>query len=226
MAPRSPVEVVPLRLRREQFVNYCYLLVHRTSRDAVLIDPAWEPALIDATLGALGAHPRAVLLTHHHHDHIDLADHYGSRGLDVYMSALEADFYGFHCAGLRRIQREQMLHLGAIQVNPLRTPGHTVGSICYLASDALFTGDTVFAEGCGICSGRGADPSEMFDSLEGLKRQLDPDIRVYPGHRYGLPPGQTWKTLLSCNLYLQFSRRDLFVEFRMRHGQQALMAFR
>lgn len=167
-----------------------------------------------------------MLLTHHHHDHVDLAAHYGDEGLPVYMSAPEVESYGFRCPGLRQISREGVLRFGSLELYPLFTPGHTAGSACYLVGDALFTGDTVFAEGCGICAGEGADPSVMFDSLERLKGQLDPDTRVFPGHCYGLAPGQTWRTLLGCNIYLQFAKREFFVDFRMRRDQQALMAFR
>jgi hydroxyacylglutathione hydrolase len=226
MRSKTAIDVVALRVVRERFVNYCYLALDAATRDAVLIDPAWEPGLIDATLGALGARLRGVCVTHHHYDHVDLAGHYGARGLNIYMSAHEAEFYGFRCTGLRPLDSEQPLHLGAIEVVPLSTPGHTAGSVCYLVGDSIFTGDTVFAEGCGICTGRGANPSVMFDSLDRLKRRLEPETRVFPGHRFGLPPGQTWGTLLTCNLYLQFARRELFVDFRMRRDQKALMAFR
>jgi hydroxyacylglutathione hydrolase len=76
-----------------------------------------------------------------------------------------------------------------MQIRPIATPGHTPGSICYLIGDNLFSGDVLFYEGCGICPDI-ASAHTMFASLERLKTLLRPETRVYPGHCYGMPPGQ------------------------------------
>jgi glyoxylase-like metal-dependent hydrolase (beta-lactamase superfamily II) len=96
------------------------------------------------------------------------------------------------------------------------TPGHTAGGVCYLIENNLFSGDTLFAEGCGYCSGRGADPRAMFHSLQLLKRTIAPQTLVFPGHSYGQLPGQTFGSLLKNNIYLAFDDERKFVQFRMR----------
>lgn len=82
------------------------------------------------------------------------------------------------------------------------TPGHTAGGICFLLKDSLFTGDTIFMEGCGICNLDGGSPEKMFESIQKLKGFVSNDIKVFAGHSYGRQQGIKWKELLSENLYL------------------------
>ena len=107
--------------------------------------------------------------------------------------------------------------IGQMIIEPIFTPGHTPGSMCYLIGENLFTGDVLFAEGCGMCPDLEAAHA-MYDSLEQLKR-LGPQTRVFPGHSYGQPPGRTMAQLRRENLYLQFSDKDSFTAFRLRSGQ-------
>ena len=88
----------------------------------------------------------------------------------------------------------------------------------------LFTGDVLFAEGCGICMDV---PSAfaMYDSLERLKRRLHPDTHIFPGHTYVRPPGQKFSEVLRCNMYLQFNDRESFAAYRLRKGQTRLLDF-
>jgi len=89
----------------------------------------------------------------------------------------------------------------------------------------FFCGDTLFIEGCGLCSGKGADPNNMFDTLQKLKAKISPQTRIYPGHCYGKPVGQSFKYVLENNIYLQFDGREKFVAFRMRPHQSNLFKF-
>jgi hydroxyacylglutathione hydrolase len=106
-----------------------------------------------------------------------------------------------------------------MQIRPLSTPGHTPGCICYLIGDNLFTGDVLFYEGCGMCPDI-QSAHAMFWSLQYLKGLLDPRTRVFPGHSYGMPPGQQFAQLLRDNLYLQFSNPESFAAFRLRKLQR------
>jgi hydroxyacylglutathione hydrolase len=104
------------------------------------------------------------------------------------------------------------------------TPGHTPGCMCYLITDNLFTGDVLFAEGCGICPDIEA-AHEMFASLENLKNRIGAQTRIYPGHSYGKSPGQPMGRLLKENVYLQFPTRESFAAFRLRGGQDITKMF-
>jgi hydroxyacylglutathione hydrolase len=114
--------------------------------------------------------------------------------------------------------------VGQMLIEPIFTPGHTPGSTCYLIGENLFTGDVLFAEGCGMCPDTEAAHA-MFASLEHLKTRLKPQTRIFPGHSYGKPPGQILSQLLRDNIYLQFSDKDSFAAFRLRSGQNEAKMF-
>ena len=63
----------------------------------------------------------------------------------------------------------------------LHTPGHTPGSVCLIAGDALFSGDTLFCGSCGRTDLPGGDWATIRRSLHRLA-QLESDLTVYPGH--------------------------------------------
>ncbi|MBP6218238.1 MAG: MBL fold metallo-hydrolase [Oligoflexales bacterium] len=216
----------PLRHVRKHLINYCYVLIDENSKHAICIDPAWEPASFARVFEHHHIKTVDVFLTHHHYDHVDLAQHFAETyDSSVYMHEEEISFYQFSCKNLRAIKDETPLQMGSFLVHPIFTPGHTVGSLCYLVEGRLFTGDTLFNEGCGLCSGPGGDPSAMFDSLNRLKRLLQAGACVYPGHRYQSELGQPLSYLMQVNLYLHITDRQQFIDFRMRKGQKASFAF-
>ena len=221
------VTVHTLKVSRLLLKNYNYLIVDDHSRDAVLIDPAWELDTLENAIKEHQAVLTAVLVTHSHFDHANLCGTLAKRWrVPAFMNRIEIDYYNYHCDGLTPIDSEEPFYCGTLRVMPHFTPGHTKGGICYQLEDALFTGDTLFIEGCGICSGRGADPYAMFDSLQTLKRRLPETTRIFPGHSFGQPCGKPFSFLLTDNIYLQFERADPFVAFRMRKHQDKAKWFR
>lgn len=78
--------------------------------------------------------------------------------------------------------------MGKIEITCLHTPGHTVGHICYYATEgeqkAVFTGDTLFVGGVGrLFEGT---PEEMQHSLMEKLGKLPPETLVYCGHEVKL----------------------------------------
>ena len=63
----------------------------------------------------------------------------------------------------------------------LHTPGHTPGSVCYQAGNALFTGDTMFRHGYGRTDLPGGSWDDLYQSMKRLLL-LQKDFTVYPGH--------------------------------------------
>ncbi len=214
-----------LRVTNGTIINHCHIIWDEFSRDAIFIDPAWELQKFTGLITSYHLKPKAVLLTHHHFDHTNLADvisnHYR---IPVYISRTESLLYGYETANLTWIPQGEM-KLGTIEVKPISTPGHTAGGVCYRISDLLLTGDTLFIEGCGVCWGGGADPIDMFHSLQRLKGMLHAETRIYPGHRYVSELGQTFDYVKKNNVYLNIDDVNTFVRFRMRKNQKKLFQF-
>jgi hydroxyacylglutathione hydrolase len=216
--------VMVLKTHHEVMKNFSYLVADPSSGQAVIVDPAWQMETIDQALMDSQARLRGVLITHSHPDHIHLAKPVAEKyECPIWMSNEEIAVSGFNARQLVGIDQKPWA-VGQMLIEPIFTPGHTPGSICYLIGDNLFTGDVLFAEGCGLCPNTQAAYA-MFASLEHLKIRLHPQTRIFPGHSYGKPPGQMMSQLLKDNIYLQFSDKDSFSAFRLRSGQNIAKMF-
>jgi hydroxyacylglutathione hydrolase len=216
-----------IKVSREIFRNNNYLIVDPASHQAVLVDPAWQIEKIQSALASTQSTLSGILITHTHPDHIDLAKPLAEfYNCPIWMSKREIEASGFAARQLIAID-ETSWFVGQMSIQPIPTPGHTPGCACYLIGDNLFTGDVLFAEGCGICNGVQAAYA-MFASLERLKSRLKPDTHIFPGHTYARSPGQRFSDVLSHNMYLHFPDKDSFADFRLRRGQSArkLLDFR
>lgn len=201
--------------------NYMYIIVDTVTRKTAIIDPGWDLDLITSRFEEIGVKPSVILLTHSHFDHVNmvgpLVERYGS---SVYMSGIECNYYQFHAPKLTCFEDMEILFLGNTRIQCLVTPGHTAGGSCFLLSDAIFTGDTVFIEGCGMCNKEGGSPGQMYESFQRIKRTVAPHVRVYPGHSYGKMPGYRLDELEKYNIYILFNSKEHFVNFRMRKNQK------
>jgi len=211
--------VIVLEMYSPSFHNYNYLVVDPSSQQAVVVDPAWQAEKIDQALRDVQAKLSGVLVTHSHPDHIHLAHPLAERyGCPIWMSKEEIAVSGFKARHLIALDMDPWF-VGQMLIEPILTPGHTPGSVCYLVGNNLFCGDVLFAEGCGVCPDTAAAHA-MFASLENLKARLSPRTRIFSGHSYGRPPGQTMSEVLRENVYLQFSDKGSFAAFRLRRGQK------
>jgi len=202
------------------FSNYCYIIVDKSSSEACIIDPAWELNKIEYELGELGANLTSILLTHSHYDHVNLLNPLLRRfNPSVFMSKKEIDYYGFKCRNLNELDDMDAVETGKTKITCILTPGHTYGGMCYLLQDSMFTGDTIFTEGCGICSSCGGSPKEMFKSIQKVKSIIPSHVRIYPAHSYGKEPGYTLDYLNNNNIYFLLDNEEHFVDFRMRRNQ-------
>jgi len=162
------------------FDNYSYLLICEQTGHAAVIDPTEFYPLYKAITDH-NVTLRAVLCTHHHHDHI--------AGLNELMDEYKnIEVFGFQgderrIPGLTRLLKDgDVVALGDLQGEVLHTPGHTAGSICYHVADALFVGDTLFGCGCGrLFEGT---PEVMFASLMEKIAVLPDATSIFFGHEY------------------------------------------
>lgn len=164
--------------------NYIWLV--SDGRDAVAVDPG-EAAPVRAYLAKRGWRLAAILLTHHHADHVGgVADLIGDTRIPVYGPAAEAiPVVTQPLAGGDRVR----LAAPHLELEVLDVPGHTRGHIAYFqAGEAsavphVFCGDTLFACGCGrLFEGT---PAQMLNSLDALAA-LPGETQVHCAHEYTL----------------------------------------
>lgn len=197
--------------------NYTYVIVDKASKKAAVVDPSWELDTIIETLDKVGARLTTILLTHSHFDHVNMVSPLVQRfSPQVFMSVQEINFYKYSCCNLNSMEHLDTVNLGDTRISCFITPGHTAGSACFLLSDSIFSGDTVFIEGCGICNTPGGCPEKMFDSIQMLKKHVSPEVYVYPAHSFGKPPGHKLRDVMKENIYFLIEKKSLFVDFRMR----------
>ena len=219
-------QVYQLHLQSMFFKNYCYFIIDKETNFTAIIDPAWELATIEKLLKKINGTLTTILLTHSHFDHVNLVKPLLEKyNPTVIMSAKEIDYYNFTCHNLHPIENGDYLKLGKTDIKCILTPGHTAGSTCFLLTDCLFTGDTLFIEGCGSCNADGGNPEEMYSSIQLIKNTISPDILIYPGHSYGKAPGYPLRHLLKENIYFHIDKLDHFISFRMRKNQNNLLKF-
>lgn len=173
-------------LEVEQFMcrsdNFGVLVHDRESGTTAIID-APEEAPILAAIERTGWQPSVLLVTHHHHDHVEANEALKRRfGLTIYGPAAEAE----KIPGIdRKLSEGDEVGFGAESFTVIETPGHTAGHISYHfpKSQLLFSADTLFALGCGrLFEGT---PAMMRNSLEKLMA-LPLGTKVHCGHEYTL----------------------------------------
>jgi hydroxyacylglutathione hydrolase len=209
------------------FKNYTYLIQNLNKHTAILIDPSWQAEKYEQLIAKENLKLAAIFVTHHHIDHSNLAGQLATEyKCPVYMLAEEVDYYAFNCAHLSPIAADvKHIDAGGINVKIIRTPGHTYGGACFMIDDNLFSGDTLFMEGCGMCNIDGGDPRKMFASLQMLKQIIPDTTKIYPGHQYHHKIGKSFKDVKNINTYLGFKTEEEFVKYRMRGGQRGLLDF-
>ena len=220
-------KLIIIKTSRLVFKNYTYLIVNESTQRGIIIDPAWEIAKYNDQLRSANIKLSGILLTHHHLDHSHLANDLAiQHDCPVYMSQDEIQYYQFECANLRSIPCDvEFFEIADIAIRVIATPGHTYGGVCYLIDHHLFTGDTLFNEGCGICHTKGGNPRHMYASLQRLKTIVPGTTLIYPGHEFKHPIGQPFEFVLRNNIYMQISNIDDFIKFRMRKGQASFLNF-
>ena len=174
------------------FASNSYLITEDGER-AVCIDPAQPRILQEAKRRGLTV--THVLLTHGHFDHIGgiaalqkegakVGCLYGEERLAIADNLSESFGEGLEIEPFFidfTVKDGEELELMGMKIKVIATPGHTAGGACYLAGDALFTGDTLFYG----TVGRTDLPTSSYSALQASVKKLyalDGDYTVYAGH--------------------------------------------
>lgn len=196
--------------------NLIHIIVDNDSAKAMVVDPAWDAQVIAETIERLGCQLAGILLTHSHYDHWSAVDELlAAKPVPVYLTQREFRLGLARLKAPSYISDGDVLTLGRTRIAVIETPGHTLGSACYLVnSRELITGDTLFIDGCGRCNFLESQVNAMFESLQRLKRLPD-EVVVYPGHHYGQKKKDTLGNQKKTNPYLLINDQEFFIQFRM-----------
>lgn len=176
---------------------------------AALIDP--ELSQVDRYLALAARHGlriHYVIDTHTHADHFSATRQLARQlGVPVVMHRLSP------ATGIdMRVDDGEMIVVGKLRLRVLHTPGHTIDSMCIVAGDRVFTGDTLLIGATGRTDLPTGDPQQLYDSLFGKLLKLDPALLVYPAHDYKGRSHSTIGDEIANNPRLQKKDKAAFVE--------------
>lgn len=207
-------EIAIIETGRVNFPNYIYITYDRKTGDAVVVDPGWDAPFIIRFLQENRLTCRGVMITHTHADHVYAADEIATTlHCAVFMSSQEAEVSGYTQAGLKTFCTDEIITCGSVVCHAFLTPGHTVGTSCFLIGNRFFTGDTLFIEGCGLCVEPHGSARQMFESFQFLRAAIPDDALVYPGHRYVEEIGQPFGRVKARNAYMRMTNQKMFELF-------------
>lgn len=176
----------------------CYLYTCRATKKAVIIDPGAEGKKIHRWILEKGVKVDYILLTHGHVDHIGAVDELKGLLGDVLVGIHAGDaemltdgkknLSGY--MGQSLVQKEadillqdgQEIMVGNERLKIISTPGHSPGCVCFLSSEGLFSGDTLFAGSIGRTDFPGGSLDQLLNGVKKKLLILPDQTRVFPGH--------------------------------------------
>ncbi|WP_294777836.1 MBL fold metallo-hydrolase [uncultured Eubacterium sp.] len=174
--------------------NNCSLIIDEKTNQSALVDcNEFSQKMIDM-IGDTDL--KYILLTHGHFDHIigvkSVKEKYGAQVViskedEPMLNSAKLSLAVFCNAPQNNVDADIIVKdgdeitLGKTKIKVMATPGHTSGSVCYIAENCIFSGDTLFYCSCGRTDFPSGSPEQMMSSLQKLKA-LDGDYKVYTGH--------------------------------------------
>lgn len=192
------MKILTLDLGHEMFAN-CYLLVDEKTGEAAIVDPAWYVDEFNDILEKNNAKLKYIMLTHGHFDHIfgvhGLKEATGAKVVIHFKDAEHLTDPGKSLAEGNMpepqipvsadvlLKEGDVITLGDEEIKVMSTPGHTMGSVCYIieSEKTIISGDTLFCMTAGRTDFPDGSDELMIKSLKRLI-VLEGDYRVLPGH--------------------------------------------
>jgi glyoxylase-like metal-dependent hydrolase (beta-lactamase superfamily II) len=177
-----------------------YLVADTETKEAVVVDPAWDGHLIVEEAVNRGWEIRKIWVTHAHFDHFggagsivkalkekpEVALHPEDRLL--WRARGGAPFFGVKFESNTKpnlnLSHQQILSLGGNTVEVLHAPGHTKGHVMFYFKDekVLFSGDVIFQGSVGRTDLPGGSWDTLLESIRIQVMTLDDDVKILSGH--------------------------------------------
>lgn len=190
--------------------NYVWCI--HDSHNAVVVDPG-EAEPVFTFLTERGLKLQGILITHHHHDHVD--------GIPALVSAFPVPVFGPRAIpkATHYVAEGDTVTLPFLNatLDVYSIPGHTLDHVAYYGLDSVFCGDTLFGCGCGRLLG--GTPAQMLESLDRLAA-LPVNTRVYCGHEYTLANVRFARMVEPTNPALEF--REQSARYALSRGEPTL----
>lgn len=194
----------------------CYFIKNDETNKIAIIDPGGISLKLNEEISQYSQKNfEYILLTHGHFDHIKSAQKYREiTGAKIVIALAERDFTKNAELNLSNqlksraispfeadvfVQNDDILEFGNTKIKVIHTPGHTMGSVCYIVDDCIFTGDTLMKCTIGRTDLQTGNANDIQNSLKKLCT-LTKNYKIYPGH------GEisTLDYEKSNNIYLKF----------------------
>jgi hydroxyacylglutathione hydrolase len=202
--------------------NYVYLIGSTETREAAVVDAAWNIDEIVRIAAQDEMEITHALVTHTHPDHVGG----GFAGMEiagvtellekckakVVVHKAEAEFIkGLSSSDMIKTDNGDKVDVGGVEVQLMHTPGHTPGSQCFLVENRVVSGDTLFIDACGRVDFPGGNPEQMYYSLTQKLMALPDEMILFPGHNYAPLKHATMGEQKRTNPYLKFSSLKQFL---------------
>ena len=206
-------------------MNFIYLIGCNKTKEAAVVDPAWDIPAIRKLARDSGLEIKHILMTHAHPDHMNGLEQmlidtnaiiYLHRDEVAYMqecgnaTGIPTAFMLNKSENFRIVEDGDIAAIGNLTVQCIHTPGHTPGSQCFLVDGKLFTGDTLFVDACGRVDMPGGDVEKMWYSLNRKLYALNDSTAIYPGHHYGSKKTSTIGEQKETNPFMSFTSLEEF----------------
>jgi hydroxyacylglutathione hydrolase len=178
------------RSMHDEWLSNTFLVADEPGGSALVVDAGGPCAPLVERAGELGVSVRALLLTHHHHDHV--AEMAAWSGAEVLAHPLEAE----QLEGVdRTIEPGETLDVGDLHVEALHSPGHTAGMLNFVVNGSdVFTGDTLFKGSVGGVHAPGSTSfADLRSSIMDVLMALPHETRIQPGHTDPTTVGDEWE---------------------------------
>lgn len=159
----------------------CYIVVNKSTNQAVVIDPGAEPEKIKEFIASNKLKVTAIFITHGHHDHVGaLAALYEATKAPIYVH--EADASRLAVPANVLLKGGETIEVADMTFQTISVPGHTPGGCCFMINENVFVGDNIFCETIGRTDLPGGSYQQLINALKTKILTLPESTQLYPGH--------------------------------------------